>query len=115
MVGRMRELLLYFSALADRKRLLIVRYLARHKEVTVTHLGTELRFSQPLMSWHLRVLRRAGIVKTRREGRQVWCSLDRHALGTYEQRVDRILGLNREEDRPAAEAQEASLPHAGRS
>ena|SRR5437764_8292561 len=90
----MRDLTVYFRALSDRKRLLIVRYLARHEEITVSQLGRELRLSQPLISWHLRLLRRAGIVKTRRAGRQVWCSLDRRTLATYEQRLDRLLGLD---------------------
>lgn len=90
----MRDLLTYFRALADRKRLTIVQYLGQHDEITVSQLGRELRLSQPLISWHLRLLRKAGLVKTRRAGRQVWCSLDRHALETYEQRVDQILGID---------------------
>lgn len=89
------DLSLYFRALADRKRLRIVHYLAGHEQVSVTQLGDELRFSQPLISWHLRVLRRAGIVKTRRTGRQVLCSLNRRVLEAYGQRVDETFGLNR--------------------
>jgi DNA-binding transcriptional ArsR family regulator len=90
----MRDISSYFRALADRKRWLIVRYLARHDEITVTELGKQLRLSQPLISWHLRMLRKAHIVKTKRVGRQVWCSLDLEALETYERRIDRILGLD---------------------
>jgi ArsR family transcriptional regulator len=95
----------YFRALADRKRLRIVQYLAGHEQVTVTDLGLKLRLSQPLISWHLRLLRRAGIVTTRRAGRQVWCSLDRQALLSYERRVDRLLGIEE-----AAGAEESDLP-----
>ena len=91
--------MVYFRALSDRKRLLIVRYLARHDESTVTELGKELRLSQPLISWHLRLLRKAGIVKTRKKGRLVWCSLDRKVLKAYEQKLDQLLGL----DGPAVE------------
>ena len=94
----MRDVSSYFRALADRKRLLIVRYLARHDQSTVSELGKELHLSQPLISWHLRMLRRAGIVKTRRAGRQVWCSLNREGLETYERRVDQILGLRGENE-----------------
>ena len=94
----MQDISAYFRALADHTRLTIVRYLARHEQVTVTQLGRELHLSQPLISWHLRRLRRAGIVQTRREGRQVWCSLDRVALQTYERRLDHILGLEKTED-----------------
>jgi ArsR family transcriptional regulator len=84
---------IYFRALSDRKRLRIAEYLAQHESVTVTQLGTELRISQPLMSWHLRMLRRAGIVKTRRAGRQVLCSLNRRALEAYQRQVAEALGL----------------------
>jgi ArsR family transcriptional regulator len=57
-------------------RLTIVYHLARHEEVTVTDLTGLLGISQPLVSWHLRKLRRAGLIRTRRTGRQVFCSLD---------------------------------------
>ena len=110
----MQDLTAYFRALADRKRLLIVRYLARHDEITVTELGKKLRLSQPLISWHLRMLRRAGIVKTRRVGRQVWCSLNRETLQTYEQRLDRILGSRNPADDDTSERQSLSLSSAGK-
>jgi len=41
----------------------------------VTDLCLALRVSQPLMSWHLRILRRAGLVTTYRSGRQVHCAV----------------------------------------
>jgi ArsR family transcriptional regulator, arsenate/arsenite/antimonite-responsive transcriptional repressor len=72
-----RELKLMMKALADVARLTIVYHLAHQHEVTVTELSELLRISQPLVSWHLRRLRRAGLVETRRTGRQVYCSLNR--------------------------------------
>ncbi len=48
----------------------------QHKEITVTALTDLLGLSQPLVSWHLRKLRRAGLITTRRVGRQVYCSLN---------------------------------------
>jgi DNA-binding transcriptional ArsR family regulator len=110
----MQDLSVYFRALSDRKRLRIAEYLARHEQVTVTELGTELRMSQPLMSWHLRMLRRAGIVKTRRAGRQVLCSLNRRGIAAYQRRVDQTLGLSGEpseegEDVPPIPVQSSKL------
>src|SRR5437667_168479 len=32
--------------------------------------------SQPRISWHLRMLRLGGVIRTRREGRQVYCAFD---------------------------------------
>ncbi|WP_165423547.1 ArsR/SmtB family transcription factor [Ktedonosporobacter rubrisoli] len=72
-----RELKHMTKALADVARLTIVYHLARQEsEVTVTALTDLLRISQPLVSWHLRKLRRAGLIETRRAGRQVYCSLN---------------------------------------
>lgn len=95
-----QDLSLYFRALADRKRLDIVAYLAEHEQCNVTDLGEQLELSQPLISWHLRKLRRAGIVRTRRAGRQVWCSLDRDAVRGYQEAFGAMLGLAREEGTP---------------
>lgn len=69
------------KALGDVVRLHMVQVLARTDEITVTDLTQTLiqngrLISQPLVSWHLAMLRRAGIVRTRRAGRQVYCSLD---------------------------------------
>ncbi|MGH2441934.1 MAG: ArsR/SmtB family transcription factor [Chloroflexota bacterium] len=89
----MQDLSLFFRALADRKRLRIAQYLAQHEQVTVTQLGLELRLSQPLMSWHLRIMRKAGIVKTRRSGRQVLCSLNRETLQKYEGIMNQVFQL----------------------
>jgi ArsR family transcriptional regulator len=71
-----RELKLMTKALGDIARLAIVYHLARQAEITVTALTAMLGLSQPLVSWHLRKLRRAGLIRTRRLGRQVYCSLD---------------------------------------
>jgi len=68
-------------ALSDQARLRIVQYLAGHDgETTVSDLTAVLRISQPLVSWHLRKLRRVQLITTRRAGRQVFLSLNRVRL-----------------------------------
>lgn len=99
----MQDVSSYFRALADRKRLHLVEALARRDQMTVTQLGEEMRLSQPLVSWHLRILRRAGIVTTRRSGRQVWCSLDRDSLVEYQRQTTHLFGLEEMAGAPAAE------------
>jgi ArsR family transcriptional regulator len=71
------ELKTMLRALADEARLNIVSHLAGLGEVNVTEICRALDISQPLVSWHLAMLRRAGLVRRRRLGRQVYCSLDR--------------------------------------
>jgi DNA-binding transcriptional ArsR family regulator len=70
-----RELKFLCRAVGDVSRMKILRTLANAPEISVTELAYRLLMSQPLASWHLRILRRAGIISTRREGRQVYCSL----------------------------------------
>src|SRR5579871_134176 len=92
MAREWRELRLYFRALADVRRLRLVGALATTPEINVKDLCLHLRASQPLVSWHLRVLVRAGLVKTRRQGRQVFCSLNRPAFAAYQDRLAGFLG-----------------------
>jgi ArsR family transcriptional regulator len=40
--------------------------------------------SQPLVSWHLRRLVRAGLVQVHRDGREVHCSLNRERMREYD-------------------------------
>jgi ArsR family transcriptional regulator, arsenate/arsenite/antimonite-responsive transcriptional repressor len=72
-----RDLKNIAKALADMARLSIVYHLAQHDEITVTAMTELLGLSQPLVSWHLRKLRRADLITTRRVGRQVYCSLNK--------------------------------------
>lgn len=65
------------KAMGDVVRLNILHALASQNEMIVTDLAQQLLVSQPLISWHLTILRRAGLVRTRRKGRLVYCSLDR--------------------------------------
>jgi len=83
-----RQLPAHFRALASPTRLRIVERLAEG-EVSVKELAAALRMSQPRVSWHLALLRRGGAVRTRKQGRQVRCSLDlegirRHQLALWE-------------------------------
>lgn len=74
------ELVSHYTALANPTRLRILEVLAREGvgggEATVGDLARTLRISQPRISWHLALLRRGGVVKQRKEGRAVLCSLD---------------------------------------
>jgi ArsR family transcriptional regulator len=63
-----------FKALADETRLRIVALLA-HGELCVCHIHEALGLSQPNVSRHLAVLRAAGIVADRRDGKWIYYSL----------------------------------------
>jgi DNA-binding transcriptional ArsR family regulator len=73
----LRELVTFYLGLANARRLQVVEQLASSGPLGVRELAERLRLSQPLLSWHLRLLRRSGLVRTQRLGREVICSLDR--------------------------------------
>jgi DNA-binding transcriptional ArsR family regulator len=88
----LREMAIYHKALADPTRLRILQRLAQ-RSGTVTELIGHVDLSQPLVSWHLRRLRAAGLIETRRSGREVICSLSREALARFQARERALLGL----------------------
>ncbi len=88
----LRELRLFHKALADINRLRIVRRLAGGS-ATVRDLIEHVGLSQPLVSWHLGRLRAAGIVATRRSGRETVCSLRPEAFDIQGARERDLLGL----------------------
>jgi DNA-binding transcriptional ArsR family regulator len=74
MVKYNRKLDATFQALADPTRRAIVSALARG-QATVTELARPHRMSLPAVMKHLRVLRRAGLVRQRKTGRTRHCRL----------------------------------------
>jgi len=86
-----RELKTMLKALADVARLAIIYHLAHDGEITVMALTELLGLSQPLVSWHLRKLRRANLIRTRRVGRQVYCSLNADRFQYCLQRLESLV------------------------
>lgn len=97
-----RELL--FKALADPSRRAIFERLCRQGEQTVVVLTAQAGISQPAVSKHLAVLRQAGLVHDRPEGRQTHYSARPEALvplidwasqmaGFWESRLDDLEDL----------------------
>ena len=69
----------WFHALSDKTRLEIVELLS-HGERCVCELQDTLDAAQSRLSFHLRILKDAGLVTDRREGRWVYYSLNREVL-----------------------------------
>lgn len=92
----LRALRLVHKALADVNRLRIVQRLAEG-EATVSDLIDRIGLSQPLVSWHLGRLRTAGLIQTRRVGRETVSRLLPEAFRTFADYERRVLGLERRE------------------
>ena len=71
----MRELLQVFKALSDETRLRILKLL-EHGELCVCDIVSALDIIQPKISFHLGVLKEAGLVKDRRVGKWIHYCLD---------------------------------------
>ena len=72
-----------FHALSDETRLEIIELL-RKGERCVCELTDTLDAAQSRLSFHLRVLKDAGIVRDRKDGRWVYYELDPEAFGEVE-------------------------------
>jgi len=93
-----------FRTLADPTRRAIFERLCRDGELTVGALTARAGVSQPAVSKHLGVLKQAGLVRDRHEGRQTHYSAQLSALaplldwtsrmaGFWEGRLDRLEDL----------------------
>ena len=89
----LRELRTFHKALADVNRLRIVRRLA-DGEASVADLIAHVGLSQPLVSHHLKRLRVAGLIDTRRVGRATIATLRPEAFGEVAARERAILGVS---------------------
>ena len=81
-----RDLAQLFTILADETRLRILEMLGRRNELCVRDLWERLGQSQPAVSHHLGLLRTAGLVDTRHEGKHVYYRID-------QQRLDELMTL----------------------
>lgn len=100
---------LLFRTLADPTRRAIFERLCRHGEQTVGALTAQSGVSQPAVSKHLGILKQAGLVRDRHEGRQTHYSAQTGALsplihwtnqmaGFWESRFDDLEDLLRRMD-----------------
>ncbi len=97
----LRELRLFHKALADVNRLRIVRRLAEGP-ATVGDLIDHVGLSQPLVSWHVARLKAAGVVETKRTGREVFCQLRPNVFAEVAERERLLLGMPQLPHQPIA-------------
>jgi DNA-binding transcriptional ArsR family regulator len=76
---------LILRAVNHKLRQQILKQIDEHGKITVTELYVKLRLEQSVASQHLAILRKAGFVKTDREGKFIYYSVN----------TDRIQDLNK--------------------
>ena len=82
-----------FRTLADPTRRAIFERLCREGEKTVGALTARAGVSQPVVSKHLGVLKRAGLVRGRPDGRQTHYSAQLNALGPLVDWTSKMTGF----------------------
>lgn len=67
----------FFSVLADKTRQEIIFLFYKKKEACVTYISEQFELSRPTISHHLLIMKRAGILKSRKEGKEVYYSFNK--------------------------------------
>ncbi len=88
----LRRLRTLYRALGDETRLRVIGLMAEVGPLPVRELSARIGLSQPLISWHLRILRLAGIIDTQRQGREVICRLRIAAFEELHDAEARLIG-----------------------
>jgi ArsR family transcriptional regulator len=77
----MDKILPVFKALSDETRLRILTLL-KNGELCVCDIAETLKMTQPNISFHLSMLKEAGLIKVRKNGRWIHYSLDESDMFT---------------------------------
>jgi ArsR family transcriptional regulator, arsenate/arsenite/antimonite-responsive transcriptional repressor len=91
----MRDLSLFFAALADENRLRLL-YLMKEGEICVCYLQGVLQTNQPKISRHLAYLKRAGLVEARRDGKWMHYRLKKQESSQEKVLSETLLRLEKE-------------------
>lgn len=73
---RLKKAAMILRALNHKLRQQLLKLIDEREKITVTEIYVNLRLEQSVVSQHLAILRRAGIVITKREGKFIFYSLN---------------------------------------
>ena len=82
---------LVLRALNHKLRQQMVKMLDEKQRMTVTEIHVALRLEQSVASQHLAILRRAGIVKTERDGKFIYYHVNYDRLDQINQMISELL------------------------
>ena len=78
----------FFRALANEERIEIIKLLKKNEEMAAQEVERHFYLEQSTTSHHLNTLRRVGILEARKEGRNVYYSVNE---GSLKEILDRFL------------------------
>lgn len=79
-------------AVNHKLRQVMLKYIGEKGQVTVTELFEHLLLEQAVASQQLAILRKTGFVKTKREGKFIYYSVNRQRLSDLNKFVNDLLG-----------------------
>ena len=90
--ANLRKAVLVLRAVNHKLRQRVIDILDDSDTMTVTDIYIKLRLEQSVASQHLAILRRAGVVLTKREGKFIYYSLDKDRLNQIASLVEDLAG-----------------------
>jgi len=74
------------KALSDETRVEILNLL-RNGEMNVNDIADNCRVSRPTISHHLQIMKRAGVLSSIKDGKEVYYSINKHKLASFAQGI----------------------------
>ena len=84
----LRRTVLVIRSVDHKLRQQIIKMLEETPRLTVTEIYIKLRIEQSIASQHLSILRRSGVVISKRTGKFIYYSLDKERLGQISSLVE---------------------------
>ena len=90
-VHNLKKAALIYRAINHPLRQQMLHFLHQNESATVTEIYTKLRIEQSVASQHLAILRRAGLVQTKRDGKQIYYSVEYERIKEIHRFADELL------------------------
>ncbi len=78
--GHLEHCAALFKALSDETRLRILQAISRVSELCECNIVPSFGLSQPTISYHIKILREAGLIRSERRGQWVYHTVNQKAL-----------------------------------
>ena len=88
---RIKKASIVLRAINHKLRQVILKLIGERSNITVTEIFQHLHLEQSVASQHLAVLRKAGLVKTKREGKFIYYSVNDQRLLDFNKFIDDLL------------------------
>lgn len=88
---KLKKSALILRAINHKLRLQILKLIQDEENITVTEIYVKLRLEQSVVSQHLAILRRAGFVNTKRDGKFIYYNINYDYLSFVVEIVEKLL------------------------